>query len=140
MVKNLPANAGDVRDGGSIPGSGRSSGEGHGNPLQYSCLEKSEGQRSLAWSMGSQSQIQPSNSAHAHRELLARGQPHAPLWHQALTSTEPSGSLLSGLQFRQILKNQWASPVAQLVKNPSANTEDTRDTGSIPGLGRSPGG
>ena len=37
-VKNLPANAGDIRDG-FIPGSGRSPGEGHGNPLQYSCLE-----------------------------------------------------------------------------------------------------
>ena len=38
-VKNLPASAGDVRDGGSIPGSGRSPGEGHSNPLQYCCLE-----------------------------------------------------------------------------------------------------
>ena len=41
MVKNLPANAGDLRDMGSIPGLGRSPGEGHGNPLQYSCLENS---------------------------------------------------------------------------------------------------
>ena len=41
MVKNLPADAGDVRDSGSIPGSGRSSGGGNGNPLQYSCLENS---------------------------------------------------------------------------------------------------
>ena len=39
VVKNPPANAGDVRDMGSIPGSGRSPGGGHGNPLQYSCLE-----------------------------------------------------------------------------------------------------
>ena len=39
MVKNLLANAGDVRDTGSIPGSGRSPGEGNGNPLQYSCLD-----------------------------------------------------------------------------------------------------
>ena len=39
VVKNLPANAGDVRDAGSIPGLGRSSKEGHSNPLQYSCLE-----------------------------------------------------------------------------------------------------
>ena len=38
MVKNLLANAGDPRDMGSIPGSGRSSGEGNGNPIQYSCL------------------------------------------------------------------------------------------------------
>ena len=38
VVKNLPANAGDIRDLGSILGSGRSSGEGNGNPLQYACL------------------------------------------------------------------------------------------------------
>ena len=38
-VKNLPADAGDLRDSGSIPGSERSPGEGHRNPLQYSCLE-----------------------------------------------------------------------------------------------------
>ena len=38
-VKNLPANAGDARDVGSIPGLGRSPGEGIGNPLQYSCLD-----------------------------------------------------------------------------------------------------
>ena len=39
VVKNLPANAGAIRDSGSIPGSVRSHGEGNGNPLQYSCLE-----------------------------------------------------------------------------------------------------
>ena len=39
MVKNLPANAEDVRDVDLIPGSGKSPGGGHGNPLQYSCLE-----------------------------------------------------------------------------------------------------
>ena len=39
VVKNLPTNAEDTRDAGSIPGLGRSLGEGHGNPLQYSCLE-----------------------------------------------------------------------------------------------------
>ena len=38
VLKNLPANAGDAREVGSIPGSGRSPGGGHGNPLQYSCL------------------------------------------------------------------------------------------------------
>ena len=42
VVKNLPANAGEV---GSIPGSGRSPGEGNGNPLQYSCLENSMDRR-----------------------------------------------------------------------------------------------
>ena len=40
-VKNLPVSAGGSRDTGSVPWSGRSPGEGHGNPLQYSCLENS---------------------------------------------------------------------------------------------------
>ena len=42
--KEYTCNAGDL---GSIPGLGRSPGEGHGNPLQFSCLEKPHGQRSL---------------------------------------------------------------------------------------------
>ena len=42
VVKNLPANTGDAKNVGSIPGSGRSPGVGNGNPLQYSCLENSK--------------------------------------------------------------------------------------------------
>ena len=42
-----PASAGDIRDAGLIPGSGRSPAGGHGNPLQYSCQENPHGQRSL---------------------------------------------------------------------------------------------
>ena len=42
MVKNPPANAGDVKDAGSVPESGRSPGRGHGNPPQYSCLENAK--------------------------------------------------------------------------------------------------
>ena len=41
VVKNTPANAGDIRDAYSTPGWGRSLGRGHGNPLQYSCWENS---------------------------------------------------------------------------------------------------
>ena len=41
LVKNSPANEGDARDEGLSPGLGRSPGGGNGNPLQYSCLEKS---------------------------------------------------------------------------------------------------
>ena len=44
VVKNPPANAGDVREAGSIPGSGRSPRGRHGNPLQYSCLENLTGE------------------------------------------------------------------------------------------------
>ena len=48
VVENLPANAGDLRVYGSIPGSGRFPGGGHGNPLHYSCLENPLEQRCLA--------------------------------------------------------------------------------------------
>ena len=41
VIKNLPANVGDSRDVGLIPGTERASGGGNGNPLQYSCLENS---------------------------------------------------------------------------------------------------
>ena len=47
-MKNPPANSGDKRDLGPIPGSGRSPGEGQSNPLQYSCLENPHGERRLA--------------------------------------------------------------------------------------------
>ena len=47
VVKNLSASAEGIRDTGSVPWLGRSPREGNGNPLQYSCLEKSHGQRSL---------------------------------------------------------------------------------------------
>ena len=47
MVKNLPANVGDVRDAGLILGLGRTPGGGHGNPLQYSCQENPMDRR--AW-------------------------------------------------------------------------------------------
>ena len=57
MVKNPPANVGDVEDSGLIPGLGRPPGRGHGNPLQYSCLEDSMdgGAWESVQSMGSQS-------------------------------------------------------------------------------------
>ena len=44
VVKNLPASTGDVTDAGSIPGSGRSPGGGHGNPLQYFLPGESQGE------------------------------------------------------------------------------------------------
>ena len=50
MVKNSPANAGDAGDVGSIPGLGRSPRGGHGNPLQYSCLENPM-ERGAWWAM-----------------------------------------------------------------------------------------
>ena len=54
VVKNLSANAGAIRDAGLIPGLGRSPGEGHGNPLQYSCLENPMKKPGKLQSIGSQ--------------------------------------------------------------------------------------
>ena len=66
VVKNLPANAGDVRDSGSIPGSGRSPGGGHDNPLQYSCLENPMDRGAWWATIGSQRVgHNGSNSAHS---------------------------------------------------------------------------
>ena len=48
MIKNPPASVGDITDADSIPELRRSSRGGHGNPLQYSCLEDPHGQKSLA--------------------------------------------------------------------------------------------
>ena len=48
VVKNPPANAGDIKDMGLIPGLGRSPGGGNGSPLQHSCLENSE-ERGAWW-------------------------------------------------------------------------------------------
>ena len=54
VVKNRPANAGDMKDAGSTSGWGRSPGGGHGNPLKYSCLENPmEEEPSGLWSKGS---------------------------------------------------------------------------------------
>ena len=54
VVKNLPANAGDTGDAGSILGLGRSPGGGHGNPLQCSCLEIPTEEPGRLQSIGSQ--------------------------------------------------------------------------------------
>ena len=65
MVKNLPANAGDE---GSIPGSGRTPGEGNGNPLQYSCLENPM-DRGAGWAIiHGVAKSQTRLSAHTYRD------------------------------------------------------------------------
>ena len=68
MVKNLPANVGDERDVGSIPGSGRSPDEGNGNPLPVFLPRKSHGQRSLVGysPRGSKESDKTEHTAHTH--------------------------------------------------------------------------
>ena len=74
MVKNMAVSAGDIRDEGSIPGLGRSPGEGNGNPLQYSCLENS--MKRGAWQAtvrrvaNSQTQLKQLNT---HSPLFSQG-------------------------------------------------------------------
>ena len=70
MIKNPPASAGDVRDAGSIPGSGRSPGGGHGNPLQYFCRENPIDRRaSWATVIGSQRVGHTETTTPTHAEL-----------------------------------------------------------------------
>ena len=68
VVKNPPANAGNARDISLIPGSGRSPGGGHGNPLQYSCLENpmDRGAQQATVQEGAESETQLSMPAHMH--------------------------------------------------------------------------
>ena len=72
-VKNLPANAGYVRDSSSIPESGRSPGKGNGNPLQYSCLENPmdrEAWRTAVHGVAkSQTQLKQLNTTHTHTRI-----------------------------------------------------------------------
>ena len=80
VVKNLPANAGDLRDSGSIPGSKRSPGEGHGNPLQYSCL-KNPMDKGAWWTLVHRSQEAGrdwSDLAHMHTLFSILAAPDCP--------------------------------------------------------------
>ena len=87
-VKNPPARAGDVRDAGLIPGLRRSSGEGNGNPLQYSCLENSidRGARRATVHGVSNSQTWPGTVQHMVTAQLRGMKP----WTLAFLSLPPS--------------------------------------------------
>ena len=70
MLKNLPADAGDTGDVSSIPGSGRSSGLGNGNPLQYSCLENSMDRGAWKATVHGVTKSQTQLSTHTHTIIL----------------------------------------------------------------------
>ena len=91
VVKNLPANAGDARNAGLIPGSGRSPAGGYGTPLQYSCLENSM-DRGARW-------------ATVHRAAKSR------TWLSTHTHTHTHSLMLSLYRLR-------ASPGGQWVRSP----------------------
>ena len=75
VVKNPPANAGDARNAGSIPGLGRSPGVGNGNPLLYSCLENSLGRGAMSATVHgatkSQTQLRDWTTTKPQREELS---------------------------------------------------------------------
>ena len=70
MVKNLLAKAGDARDAGLTPGLERSSGQGHGNPLQYSCLENSMDRGALGATVHGVAKSRTRLSTHASGKSL----------------------------------------------------------------------
>ena len=91
MVKNLPANAGDVGDAGSIPGSERSPGGGNGKPLQYSWLENSPNRG--AWGATVHGVTKESDTTeHTHTHTHTHPHPHIGIYTNniQLRSASPS--------------------------------------------------
>ena len=76
VVKNPPANAGDGRDAGSIPGLGRPPGEGTSNPLQYSCLDNSIDRGAWWATVHGVAKSQTLLSAHTHRQTYTGTHTH----------------------------------------------------------------
>ena len=89
-VKNLPAEAGDARDAGLIPRSGRSPGGGHGNPLQYSCLEdpmdRRAGQATVHGFANSRTALSACTLTHTHTRTYTHAHTHTQLRDTPLPS------------------------------------------------------
>ena len=151
LVKNLSANAGDPD---SIPGSGRSTGEGIGYPLQYSwaslvaqLLNNPPVMRQTwVWSLGWED---PLEKGKATTPVFWPGEFHglySPWGRKELDTTEWLSTSSSCANATSLGTTLWeplpcrASQVVLVVKNSPANAGDLRDVGSIRGSGRSPGG
>ena len=76
LVKNPPAGTGDIRDMGLIPGSRRFPGGGHGDPLQYSCLENPHEQRSLTGSSSQHHKESDMTKVNQHSIYTGKGDLH----------------------------------------------------------------
>ena len=126
VAKYPPANAGDTRDAGLIPGSGRSPARGHGNPLQYFCLQNPMGRACQAT---------------AHRVTNSQ------TWMKWLAHTRPRENPPGGSNeyLNKIPKEhlrRWPHYIYAIFPGGSVGKETTysgRDLSSIPGSGRSPG-
>ena len=142
VVMNVPANSGNVRIASFIPGLGGSPGGGHSNPLQYSCLENPMDRGE--WG----ATVQRVTKSWTQLKWLSR---HAQLTY-IIVSVQVCSKLISFIYscmcvcvcvcvcvYTIIFLFFWAlSQVTLEVKNLPANAGDVRDTGLIPGLGRSP--
>ena len=100
VVKNLPANARDLRDLSLIPGSGRFPGEGHGNPLQNSCLENLMDRRSWWATVRSVSKEVDMTEATKHTRLDSRGNSLVVQWLGLCTLTAEGLYLIPGRELR----------------------------------------
>ena len=98
MVKNLPANAGDVRDADLIPGWGRSPGGGHGTPRQYSCLGNAMDRGLVGYSPRGRKELDMTEATEHTRT------PHAQA--SALPAAAP-GTALGGFLLYSVARNLW---------------------------------
>ena len=136
LVRNLPANSGDIRDEGLIPGSGRSSGGGHSYPLQYYYLENSMDRR--AWWVTAHRIAKSWVTETEQQEELGDGSPQshyivaiqllshvlffATLWttaHQASLSITISQSLLKLLSVESVMPSNYLVLCCPLLTLPS---------------------
>ena len=105
VIKNSPANAGDVRDTGLVPESGRSLGGGHGNPLPYSCLGNPIDRGS--W------------QAAVHRVVPMQARALVPLWPRTSIrgTADPTSPILQVCQDSRFsfLREVWATRAVQLT-------------------------
>ena len=103
VVENLPANVGNVRAVSSIPGSERFPGGGHGNPLQYRCLENPMGRGALAgyspWGLKESNMTEVTEHTHTHTHTHTPGDTHT--WTQLTLITR--GFHICEFTYMQIL-------------------------------------
>ena len=150
MVKNPPANPGDTREEGSIPGSGRPPGERHGNPLQYSCLENSMDRG--AWQSTVQgvakSWTRLSHGVHTHiydwggggRGHLVEKRPYFPQTQRTSLKMDSAWFLLSDLEKKKKTCCVWRHSVTFpfkafcVVSTSYCSVSSGRGTGSTSGF------
>ena len=130
MVKKPLANAGDVRDTGSIPGLGRSSGEGHGNPLQYSCLENPMDRR--AWWATVCRVAKSQTQLNQHACILVYWYQFGSVTQSCLTLCDPMHCSLPGNSVHWILQARILEWVAMPFSRGSSQPRDRTHVSSSP--------